>query len=1696
MTIGTPPQELSTRGRELDDASEPLSIVLEFTRTENPQDPHAFRFVPQSYTLRVQGGSPELLVLDWSPALLGDLRALARPGCDAELAQRIGDALRSTLIRTSWRSLGREIAAAADAGRRVLVNLRSNAAELYALPWEQLTVDASGRRISELQGVVLRYEWPDTKTRAAEPAPRPAGGRALMAWSAAGGAVPNAEHLRAIKDAYRDGHLSFDEERDQLAHASLDALVRKLARASQDGEPYAILHLLCHGEAVGSSYGLALSDEREKRAVIDAAALRRALAPYAKTLRLVVLAACNTGRAGELDGHLGSVAQSLHRVGFAAVVASRSPLSVDGSIALTQRLYRALAVELSSLEGAFAAARSEMGLHDAASLQLFARAADGDDSRPIVFRPYRGLLAFTAADRRFFCGRDREIAELVARVEAARGGALPRFQLVVGPSGVGKSSLVLGGLLPALSPDAGDSVGHAWTCAAFRLGGGLRALWGVLHDLRGGALQPPALGPPAVNSPAEVMEEAHALRADDPGGSLLLVIDQFEELFSPSASATEGEALTRTLWRLAGRRELGIVVVATLRADYVGHGRSIILGDDGADLATLATDERYASTLSQIDDERLAEIVERPGAKVGLRFHGGLIARILGELEGAVEALPLLAVTLDELWLRRDGNTLTLAAFEALEGLRGGVRRAAERVIEAMTPAERTQARRVLVRAMKPGLRGGDASRERVDTDLLRPRREAEAEHFDRAIAAMVRERLLVAGDADLEDTTRGAWIEVAHEALIRHWPRLLEWEREDRPRLQRMRAWQERCSAWVAAERSQDKLLGRGELTSANAELDEARRLGDLDVDLEDYLDRSAQAQARRRDRQRRTALLASAVLTLVTGLFVTLTVVAVRAQREAKASERRALRNERRAKTDRWRAEFEALRARDATRMQLVSEQRRDPTGRVALLREVECPQRAVGYLAAAAAAVKSPVSDTIVDMGAAIVAAAVSPDGAQIVTASRDGAVQLWSTEGALIRALSGNREVVTSVAFNAEGTHLAAGSEDPCAYVWRLDGEEAPHVLCGHLGEVVEVALSPDGERLLTVSGGERKARLWRVRAPSLLRELDGHRRNVRAAAFAPGGDLILTVAGKEALLWPEDDDSRRIAAHDRAIQAAALSPDGERLATADADGVVRTWLFGQVNDADDADDRAEPAPIGEWSTSANATSLVWSPDGRIAVTAAAAAFIISPSSDVAVTQVAHAGADPEHYRVVDAVWSAEGGRLLMRDDQGGARVFDVDGGGPPQLLLGHTQGLTSANFLSDGRIATTAEDGALRLWSTPRTDRPSTIVGHSDPLMDAAWVDDETLLSGSRDRDARIWSLRGGEPQVLAHDGVVLSVAVDGDSGRLLTTSEDGTARLWDRRGAPLPGSPLVHDHGVTRGLFVPQSADVITIAKDHRVRRWRLAEPGTSEVLCTHDKLIRDAAVSPDGAWVATASADGTAKLCALRGSPRERTLYGHRGDVYTVAWSPDSARLVTGSKDRSARLWDVAGDAPPIQLRGHAQAVSGVAFSPRGDRLLTAADDGSARVWSLDGATLRELRDGPPAAARSAVWSLNGSTVAIGGADGRVRLWAVDEVDAPVVFDEGEDATIVAFSPSGDRVLGAGESGDLRVWPTPSLGRLTRELAESPAACLSERDRVALLGEPAEVAAARVAGCRERGSAPLAEPPIPGLPPLCPRAE
>ena len=362
---------------------DPLTLTLELSRAEHADRPFEFVFTPQSYRLHSHGGGVTEATFPWDQSLLEDLSAMQTADRDPVVVQRFGTRLREFLAPTKWPVLEAQLVEAVNQRRRVVVTIRAAAAELYALPWELLTIEATGQHIGEIPDILVHYEWPDTETT--QPAALPSrAGRLLLAWS---GHVPAAEHQSAIQDACTAGTHSFDMTEDVLPDVSCGRLSRTLDAAMKQGRPVEMLHLLCHGTVTGSTFGLAFDDDESpgRTVAVDAGRLRQILAPHAGTLRLVVLAACDSGNVGALGNQLGSVAQDLHRAGIAAVVASRFPLSTSGSKRLARTLYLALLKESATLEDAFLAARRHLAEDarqlDWASLQLYARAADGSETR-------------------------------------------------------------------------------------------------------------------------------------------------------------------------------------------------------------------------------------------------------------------------------------------------------------------------------------------------------------------------------------------------------------------------------------------------------------------------------------------------------------------------------------------------------------------------------------------------------------------------------------------------------------------------------------------------------------------------------------------------------------------------------------------------------------------------------------------------------------------------------------------------------------------------------------------------------------------------------------------------------------------------------------------------------------------------------------------------------------------------------------------------------------------------------------------------------------------------------------------------------------------------------------------------------------------------------------------------------------------
>ncbi|WP_437941637.1 nSTAND1 domain-containing NTPase [Sorangium sp. So ce341] len=763
-------------------SSSPCKIVLELLRATDTENSFAFMLEAQSYVRHLEGGAGRSASFPWSDEVLKRLAAVQRDNADPEAAAWLGEEMRAFLDRLGFRLDEERIRSALDDGRPVHITLRLGAAELFALPWELVPLGATGRPLGSLPGCLLHYEWPGTRTATPEPDPPREGGRILFAWSAAGGVVPADQHLAAIRRAAWQGrHRGLDGSRDVLAHASLGRL-----QAALRAEPAAVLHLLCHGGSIagsGASYGLVLdADGGGSPEVVDARALQMALADHLGSLRLVVLSACHSGNPGALDSRLGSLAQALHRAGVPAVVASRYPLPVDASIALTEALYEGLLAEDRSLAGALLGARDRLrGRAGWASLQMYAR-DDGPELRPIVRRPYRGLLAFQEEHARYFFGREADVEAAVAGLSAlvsARDPARPRFLLCAGASGTGKSSLVLAGVVPALR-----ARGEPWAVVTLRPHDGWRA-----------------------SLAAALAARPH------PGAPLLLVVDQLEELFTAIGHHAEREAFVRELWTLAGHPGSGVSVIATLRVDSLARCGEIRLGSGDRDLEDVAYDEAHRIFLRRMKAEQLRAIVERPAERVGISLEAGLVEQMVRDAGDEPGALPLLEYMLDQMWQQRRGQTLTWAQYNALGGGVGGaLEKQADAILASFDAVRRQAARRLLVQLVALDDLARTDRRRRVPLDQLRRGSPAEAAVFGEVLGRLAHERLLVLSEgddgagpacrrADAGDRGAGAAagggtvVELAHEQLIRSWRTLRAWMREDEQMLLEL----QQLDRWVA---------------------------------------------------------------------------------------------------------------------------------------------------------------------------------------------------------------------------------------------------------------------------------------------------------------------------------------------------------------------------------------------------------------------------------------------------------------------------------------------------------------------------------------------------------------------------------------------------------------------------------------------------------------------------------------------------------------------------------------------------------------------------------------------------------------------------------------------------------------------------------------------------------------------------------
>ena len=1644
-------------------------MLLQLSRAANPGEPFAFDFRPQPYLVRWGDAEERRARLEWTETLQQDLAALASLAADGEVQAGVSQTLRRFLVESGWWDAHRgALEACRTRTDRMELVIRSRAAELYTLPWELVQLD-DGTPLGAIPRLLLRYEWPVERSIVPPPEPLPrTQGRTIFAWSAAGGAVPSAEHDRALRAALDDGPAELRAgyiRLDQVGPTGLQAALEDAARA---GEPVAVLHLLAHGTTVVRErngeevrhFALALSDEDGERLALDGPGLMALLEPYRDLVRTVVLCACQAGGRGGAESRVGSIAQELHRGGIQAVLASRLPLSTAGSVVLARDLYPSLLAASMSLEEAMLRVRTHLrrdsrlaevgGRLDWASLQLLAHPSEAPDLRPYIIAPWCPGGPVDASRRAFLVGRGAvlvpgteverpddktSIGRLLARVLGARSGPrAERLQVLLGELGSGKSSLVTAGIAPWL---------ERGTLPAWRV---LLAEPDHPGDSRGPFAQWLDAADPLARHRHEAGEagarEALRARLADAPGPSLLVLDQAEELLT-HCTAEERLGTLQGLWELAQDEAVDVVVLLLLRTVARGAIARIALAGEQEPriLSRLVHGAEHCMELAPLPPSGLQVVVKRPARRAGLAVEGSLAQLAVSELVEVETGLPLLVYTLGQLWrLRTPDERLGLAAYHDLGGTAGALASRAEEIVTAdgIATTGEPSLRLVAARALFLALGGGrpdSAGNHRVFLHELLgpgPGGEVDAKALGALVEDLLRAGLLFDGRAPDSLGRQRIWLMVAQPALLSTWERLRTWQQEDAHASAIVREVESAAQAWDQRDRDPEALarppnLGFYEQVLAHhrARLTEVAR---------EFVGASAIWTRKRERRIHRTRLALATLLGLV----------AIGA-----------------VGTSIW-VHLLGVRASDAGHIaaaELVRE--RDPTLGLQLLAEVEQPQRHPRWAALA--------TETL-----------LRPHSAAIYGPLRGGVSQL---------------------AFGPRSERLFAG--DQGGSVWVFDRDHATPVLELHRGAqpgsgaspLVDLAVSPAGDQVAASwadglicaealrQSGDAGARAELQRCAWHPAMGSGTRVQV---AFSEDGSRLSSAGAGLLVSWTLGDElvPREQIALPGGRELVELFPDGR--------GV---WLDGtEVRVADPA---CTTACVGmELGAPLSERSLVALSPDRLHIA------VHRPGEDVLRGDLDGGASETgvSQPQTVSLALSPDAMTVLVGSDDTHAYLRDLLDPRRVRVLRGHRGGVGVVAFSPDGGVlATGSGDRMVRVWRTPRETLDLALPysgAEGGSWAVAAWrkgfVTPASGRSGLRAGSGEVlqwWPDSGEERTPLVEElpggpGVVQGLAVlelDGSASPVAFVGTDAGEVIASRRPAagrearssttqrslePVPAPWSAHEvdgFGSIWGIDAcgAEGSEEVRVAivggEPGRgalaVLTWSAAEGWVEELRHSHDNALWDVSFGWQGcAEVLTADDDGRLQrwLVAPPYPPpgQPELVWQHEEGLAAFGLAVGQGCLVAGFIDGTLELAPHPGPARAgacdAELTSHAGAVWNVDFDQQGRRVLSAALDGTLLVQGVHSSDDKAM----------------------------VRLTSRRGGLRDGVFDQ-----------TGSEAIGVGELPTVQLWDLvqrdAELDDLAEEVRAATSACLTARDRELLLRLSPDEAEQAVEACvrRQAGS-------------------
>jgi WD40 repeat protein len=1164
--------------------------------------------------------------------------------------------------------------------------------------------------------------------------------------------------------------------------------------------------------------------------------------------------------------------------------------------------------------------------------------------------PYKGLEYFdfnpedpqNAKDPKYFYGRTALTKQLLEKVREGN------FLAVLGASGSGKSSVVRAGLLYQLY------LGQV-------LPGSDR--WKIYKPFTPG------------EHPLRSLEQVIGVKADQLESLIeaaatkrvVLVVDQFEEIFTQCRDDTERQQFFEYLMGAVERLGSRLWLMLVMRADFQGKCAE----QEYAGLANKI--DQNLVRVKQMNREELREAITQPAFQVGLEIDRELVTQMITDVEGSPGDLPLMQYTLTQLWEQRQLNRLTISDYTRLGGVKKALEKRANEVYESLSTEEQQVAKRIFLELTRIG---EEDTRKQVRQQDLVNSQQSEA-LVNQVVQCLADAKLVVTGEQELE----GKWVAVvniAHEALIRNWQLLRSWLKENRDALLRKQDIEDPAKEWRDKGQPNESayLLQGTRLATAEDYLQRFADTVPLSSLAQEFVHKSVK---QRRNRRRSLVGTVTGVIVSLLGLTSWALIESEKFQIRADITSSEALfasNKELNALIQaikagrRLKQPLGAIGAKPDTRTEVV-------TALLKAIDEVTERNRLEGH--------SNPVNSV-----------SFSPDGQIIATASDDTTVKLWNRDGTLLKTLKGHSLSVKSVSFSPDGQIIASTDNRGVVKLWNRDGTLLKTFFADDLKNNLNnysllnsVSFSPDSQTIV-LSRNNGTVNFW-SRKGTLLKTLNAHSSNVNDVSFSPDGQMIATAGeDKTVKLWSRNGKLLRTlellkpisGIGINGVNSVSFSPDSQTVVAAAGDAVIL------------------------WRRDGKLLETIVHPDSRNADGK------IPPKGGYFISNV---GFSPDGKTIAAASW--DGTVKLWSRDSTGLKTFELF-----KTLKGHSDRVTRVSFSPDGKtLASASADTTVKLWDL--NDWASKALrGHTSPVLGVSFSPDaQTIASVSGDNTVRLWNRNGtllktleAPVKITESTGIGFSVSFSPDGQTVAATMPDKTVKLWSRDGTllkilkPQP-TQFVADSEIPTILSLSFSPDGKTIASGNSkgVVTLRSREGKLLKYFGVSMSRVSSLVFSPDSKTLAAAGASLTPETIILApdnlktsnaqrfvqlwklddistectpisqigqmtrhessvsvlpsNSPSAnatcfaptKSLKGHKNLIFALSFSPDGKMIASASLDKTVKIWNHNGTL--LKTFKYKYPVFDVSFSPDGQRIVTANQEG-LKLWNLSGQLMAEF--------------------------------------------------------------------------------------------------------------------------------------------